>query len=396
VADTEAWLRDQVPAAALTTYLNTGAAGPLLTPAAEAMSQAARDELLLGRAAPASFTAFGTDLAALRAALAGLVGAEPDEIALTHNTTEGINVVVTGLPWRYGDRVVTTTLEHPGVTLPLYQLHRRHGVQVDFADIGAGTPDQTLTAIAEATEPRCQLLVISHVTYSTGAVLPIADIVELAHSRGVAVLVDGAQAVGAIPVNLPTLGADYYAFPGQKWLCAPAGTGGLFVRRDRLDQLSGAFVGLRSIDHSKYRPNDADSLTLAAGATRYEVGTTYRPGVVGVLAAVEWHNQHSASIFERTQAIARYCRRQAGQLASADVLTPPADMAGLVAFRLEGAEPERCVEALAQRGITIRAIPDNGSLRISCGFFNTEADIDTALGALANVQSSVGSRGRSA
>jgi L-cysteine/cystine lyase len=287
-------------------------------------------------------------------------------------------------------------LEHPGVALPLYQLHRRLGVRVDFADIGSGATDQTLTAIAKAIERRCDLLVLSHVTYSTGALLPVADIVELAHRRDVPVLVDGAQAVGAIPVDVRTLGADYYAFPGQKWLCGPEGTGALFVRRDRLGELSPAFVGFRSIDHRRYQPNDPDSLTFAPGAARYEVGSVYRPGIVGLRATAEWHAQHSNSIFERTNTLARYCRRNVSRLPGTDMLTPLCNMAGLVAFRLEGVDPERCVEALAHHNITIRHIPDNGSLRISCGFFNTEADIDTALGALAEVRSSVGRGGRDA
>jgi L-cysteine/cystine lyase len=385
VGGDDGWrLRQFTPVVAANAYLNTGTTGPLLTPVAETMQKAALEELLIGRMTPGGFDAFQQRLKTMRAGLADLLGAHEDEIALTHHTTEGINIVSWGFTWGEGDRVVTTTLEHPGVLLPLYQLHRRLGVEVDFADIGTGEADQTLSAIRSALDRPCKLLVLSHVAWSTGALLPLADIVALAHDAGTPVLVDGAQSVGAVEVDLDTIGADFYAFPGQKWLCGPEGTGGLAVRRSALDQVAQTFVGFLGADHSQYRPNDVDGHVPAAGAARYEVGSLYRPALFGFGSAIEWHRQWSetAATFERIRSLAEYCHRQATQLSDTVVLTPASNMAGLVSVRVKGIDTQKCVAALLEQGVTIRSIPDNGCLRLSCGFFNTREDIDRAFSAI--------------
>jgi L-cysteine/cystine lyase len=374
-------LRQFTPVVASTAYLNTGSAGPLLTPAAEAIQHEAMNELIAGRMTPGGFEAFKARLSSLKGGLASLLGAGDDEIALTHHTTEGINIVVWGLPWQEGDRVVTTTLEHPGVLLPLYQLHRRFGVEIDFADIGTGESDQTVAALTEALSRPCKLLVLSPVAWSTGARLPLGDIVRMAHDAGVPVCVDGAQSVGAIDVNVADFGADFYAFPGQKWLCGPEGTGGLVVQRSAIEQLEATFMGFLGVDHERYRANDVDGHFPAAGATRYEVGSLYRPGLAGFAAAVDWHLEwtEKGALRARIGALTDYCHRAAAQLTDTVVLTPASNMAGLVSFRVKGVDAPACVTALREAGVTIRYIPDNGCLRVSCGFFNTEAEIDQTL-----------------
>jgi L-cysteine/cystine lyase len=377
-------LRQFTPVVAANAYLNTGTTGPLLTPVAETMQKAALEELLIGRTTPGGFEAFQQRLKSMRLGLADLLGAHEDEIALTHHTTEGINIVAWGFSWNEGDRVVTTTLEHPGVLLPLYQLNRRFGVEVDFADIGTGETDQALYAIRAALDRPCKLLVLSHVAWSTGALLPLGEIVAMAHDAGTPVLVDGAQSVGAVDIDLDAIAADFYAFPGQKWLCGPEGTGGLAVRRSSIEQVAQTFVGFLGADHSQYRPNDVNGHAPAEGAARYEVGSLYRPALFGFGSAIEWHREWSrtAATFDRIRSLAEYCHDQAAQLSDTVVLTPAGNMAGLVSLRVKGIDPQKCVAALLERGVTIRSIPDNGCLRLSCGFFNTEEDVDRALSAI--------------
>jgi L-cysteine/cystine lyase len=374
-------LRQYTPAVASSAYLNTGTAGPLLEPAAVAMARAAQQEVVGGRVGAASFEEFRSSMGALRAALAELVGAGEDEIGLTHHTTEGMNIVAWGLDWSPGDRVVTTTLEHGGGLLPLYQLHARRGVQVDFAAIGVGGADETLDALSRALEEPARLLVVSNVTYGTGAVLPLAEIIALAHARGVLVAVDGAQSVGAQSLQLDALGVDFYAFPGQKWLCGPEGTGGLFVRRGLLEALTPTFVGFLGVDHDRYRPDDPDSLVAGPGAARYEVGSLYRPGITGLLEAVRWHLTVGADndVVGRIHRLTAAAIDRISRTPGLTVLTPRAAHAGLVCFTVSGAEPAACVSYLYDHGVTIRAIPDNGSLRLSCGFFNTPEEIERAL-----------------
>lgn len=377
--------RQDTPAVASVAYLNTGTAGPLLSPVAAAMATLAQEELLVGRVGAGAWDSLRATSAAARSDLGRLVGAQPGEIALTHHTTEGMNIVTWGLDWRPGDRVVTTSLEHGGGLLPLYQLHRRFGVAVDFAAIGRGGADQTLEAIGHQLERPARLLVLSHVTYGTGAVLPLAEITVMAHERGVLVAVDGAQSVGAIPVDVAALGVDFYAFPGQKWLCGPEGTGGLYVRRDHLDDLAGTFVGFSSVDHDRYRADDPESLAFVEGAARYEVGSLYRPGIAGLAEAARWHLGVGARLDAtgRIHTLAAHALTAVAEGAGADLLTPALSHAGLVCFTVPGIDPTACVAYLADRGVAVRSIPENGALRLSCGFFNTTEEVDRALGLIA-------------
>ena len=285
-------VRSGLPITQRLAYLNTGTAGPLPAPTVDAMIEAARTEAEKGRIDHQGFQHLFDRLTDLRAGLAAFVGAEPGEIAISHNTTDGMNIGIWSLPWQPGDRVVTTTLEHPGALLPLYLLHRRFGVDVTFAEIGRGGRAETLEAMARAIRPGTKLVMLSHVTWGTGAVLPLREIVELAHAAGALVLVDGAQSVGSIPVDMHADGADFYAFSGQKWLCGPEGTGGIFVRADRMDRFTPAFIGPFGIKHDEtYRPNDAAAFEFAPGAQRFEVGSVYRPGIYGLRASVEWRKR---------------------------------------------------------------------------------------------------------
>ncbi|MEO9008623.1 MAG: aminotransferase class V-fold PLP-dependent enzyme, partial [Candidatus Dormibacter sp.] len=176
--DVDAARRD-LPVTDRLAYLNTGTAGPLPRQAIAAMADAAQVEGEAGRIGVDGFTRLFEQLDGLRTALAEFVGADPVEIGITHNTTEGMNIGTLGLRWQPGDRVVTTNLEHPGGLLPLYIIHRRFGAEIEFADIGQGGREETLHAMAAAIRPGTRLVVLSHVTWGTGAVLPLAEISAL-------------------------------------------------------------------------------------------------------------------------------------------------------------------------------------------------------------------------
>jgi L-cysteine/cystine lyase len=377
-------VRSSLPVTQRLVYLNTGTAGPLPAPTVTAMAEAATVEAERGRINHAGFQDLFDRLTELRAGLAAFVGAEPLEIAISHNTTDGMNIGAWSLPWQPGDRVVTTTLEHPGALLPLYLLHSRFGVEVDFADIGRGGRGETLEAMAKAIRPGTKLVVVSHVTWGTGAVLPLREIAELAHAAGALVLVDGAQSVGSIPVDMHADGADFYAFSGQKWLCGPEGTGGIFVRADRADRFTPAFVGGFGVKHDEtYKPNDPEAFEFAPGAQRFEVGSVYRPAIYGLRASVEWRRALGDGTFAAIADLAGYCLERVGELPGVEVLTPNQQpVSGLVAFRLPGVDVAKVVEEMAAAGVAVRSIPDNQALRISCGFFNTRDEVDKALGLL--------------
>ena len=372
--------RRSLPVTQSLAYLNTGTAGPLPGPVIDALAGGARFEAEEGRIGMKGWEDLFSNLTALRADLAGFTGADPLEIGISHNTTDGMNMGTLGIDWKPGDRAVTTTLEHPGALLPLYVVHRRFGVEVEFADIGRGGREETLRAMAAAIRPGTRLVVLSHVTWGTGAVLPLAEISELAHRAGALVLVDGAQSVGSIPVDMHAGGADFDAFSGQKWLCAPEGTGGVYVRAESLERFQPSFIGGFGIDHDGFRPNDVEGWEAAPGAQRFEVGSVYRPGIQAFKAAVDWRRALGYATFGAIGALAGYCLERAGALPGVEMLTPNQDqLSGLVAFRLPGVDVAGAVEHLFAQGVAIRSIPDNQALRISCGFYNTREEVDRAL-----------------
>ena len=146
-------------------------------------------------------------MAEARAGVAAVLGTDVAAVGLTHSTTDGMNAATLLPDWRTGGRVVTTTHEHLGALGPLYALRDRAGIEIAFVDAGDdGDDERTIAAFDAAITPGTRLVSISHVLWTTGAVMPVARIAELAHDRGALVVVDGAQAAGAIPFRFDELG----------------------------------------------------------------------------------------------------------------------------------------------------------------------------------------------
>jgi L-cysteine/cystine lyase len=374
-------IREMMPAVRNRVYLNTGTAGPLSSLTIETMNQANTLELDEGRADLSGFKQLTQTVADARAAIARLVKANPEEIALTHHTTEGINIVAHGLTWQPGDEIVTTTSEHEGGLLPVYVLAQRYGVVVKVIDI---SPDEVVAQLEAAITPRTRLLVFSHVTWNLGVCLPLAEIVAMGHRHHVLTLVDGAQSAGAIPLDLPASGVDFYALPGQKWLCGPEGTGALYVRKDRLNLVAPTFVGYASLEGVHAYDFTGHFLPARDSARRYEVGSIYRPGIKAMVANLAWLAETAGWewIYARIEHLAEYARNALSALPGTTVLTPSGPQAGLVTFNIEGLDPERMMIKLARDGIILRFIRYPYALRISTGFYNTEADIDRLVAVL--------------
>ena len=380
-------IRDAMPATQQRVYLNTGSSGPISSLTINILNQENTQELTQGRASMDRFRLFKQTLVEARQAMADLVKAGPDEIALTHHTTEGMNIVAQGLSWQPGDEIVTTTMEHEGGLLPLYVLRQRQGVIVNVVDIPfeAG-PDEILARLEAALTPRTRLLVFSHVAWNTGVRLPLTEIVAMGRRRNVLSLVDAAQSVGAIPLDLPASGVDFYAMPGQKWLCGPEGVGALYVRRDRLHQVAPTFAGFSTLkDATAY--DFTGHFVPAAGARRYEVGTVYRPGIRAMAANLTWLAETIGWdwIHARIAQLAEYARNRLQQLSGLTVITPPGPQAGLITFNLDGYDPARVMTRLAEQDIIIRFLRHPYAVRLSAGFYNTEADIDRLITALQTI-----------
>jgi L-cysteine/cystine lyase len=333
-------------------YLNAGTTGPLSRASRQAMAEWDDRAMWMGRAA-ASYFEGGAELKRrLRERLGELLSVPADRLVLTTSTTEGCNLVVTGLRLRPEDEVVITDSEHPGLEAPV----RASGAVVRVAEVLGRTPAEAVAAVAAAVGPRTRLVALSHVLWLSGEVLPVA---EIRRATGVPLLVDGAQSVGAIPVAAAA--ADYYTVSGQKWLCGPELTGALYVA-----------------DPDTLRPQMAAYGAMhGEGIDRLGVSHHAASPLAGLLAALEERPEWA---FARGEEMAERCR-SALLGAGLELRTPPRS-SRLVAVRVPG-DPQAAVDRCRERGVVIRALPD-GWLRASCGWWTSDEDVARLVSALAD------------
>jgi cysteine desulfurase/selenocysteine lyase len=359
-------LRASIPACERGVYFNTGASGPAPRPVVEAATTALERhefEDPVGQGAYPS--AFGT-FEDTRDTVADFLGADPEEVALTESTADGIARVAAAIDWEPGDVVVRTDLEHSAGVVPWWNLRDR-GVEVRVLDTESGRLDldELEAAVADA-----RLLCLNSITWNYGTRLPVSDVVDVAHDHGTLVLVDAVQSPGQTPVDVREWGADFVAAAGHKWLLGPWGAGFLYVERAVADGLTPGVAGYRSV-------SDTTDLELKPGAPRFEVGTTSPAPYRGLQKAIETLDDVGYDTI--TGRIERLTDRLKAGLG--DRLLSPRDYeSGLVTFAAE--DPEATVGRLADAGIHVRSLPYPDAVRASVHVFNTAADVDALLDAL--------------
>jgi L-cysteine/cystine lyase len=358
--------RAEFPVLAHTAYLNTGTFGPLPRRTVETVIERERDELEHGRSGPRYFPGLRELRERVRAALARVVGAGPGEIAITRSTTDGCNVVLAGLDLAPEDEIVTTDLEHFGL---LGALGAR-GVRVRVAPLAGRSVAEVPDLISRELSPRTRLIAVSHVSWATGQVLPLAALAEL----GPPVLADGAQGAGAVPVDVSGLGCAFYTVSGQKWLLGPDATGGLYVRGDWVERLRVAFPSYYG--QAGHEPDG--TTTFVEGAPRFDVGTVAGPTLAGLEVSLSLAEELGPERFVRARELTERCRSLLAE--RAHVVTEPGQ-ATLVSWR--PAEPAAEVVArLAAAGVVVRDLPRWGWVRASVGWWSSEDDLQRLVAAL--------------
>jgi L-cysteine/cystine lyase len=351
--------RFEFPVFASRAYLNTGTDGPLPTRAVAAAGAQFDRELRCGRSGAEHSASHGWLVEQLRARLAALIGASADEVALTHSTTEGINIVLSGLQLQEGDEVLTSDEEHPGLLAPLGALQRR-GVVVRQIPLGD---------IADSAGTNTRLIAVSHVSWMRGLVAPVEQLA----AAGPPLLLDGAQGAGAIPVDVHALGCDFYAAAGQKWLCGPDGTGLLYVRAGRIEELGIPWPSYVTLGDTA-RPLER---VPARGARRFDGGEVAGPVIAASLASLDVLEEAGWDWVFATS------RRQAQKLR--DLLADRVelirgDATTLVTWRPpavtndEGALAE--VQRLEAEDVIVRAFTGRPWLRASVGAWSSDADLE--------------------
>lgn len=316
--------------------------------------------------------------------LATFVGAHEEEIALTRNVTEGINIVCNGLTLKPGDEVIVTTHEHGGNAFPWLNLAQRKGIVLK-PFIPAPTAAENVQRVAALIGKKTRVIAIPHILCTQGQVLPAKEISSLGRERGVFVFIDGAHGPGMMPVNLHEMGCDAYASCCHKWMLGPKGTGFLYIRKEAMEQVHPVFVGAGS-DNAHWNMATTPPVMggFAAGAHRYYAGTFNMGLYKGVQAAIEFVDSIGIErIHQRVTALADYTRNNLRAMSHVQVITPdePESRGAVTGFRIIGTDAMGFYEEAAKAGVRIRMVHENGlnSLRASTHIYNNTQEVDRLL-----------------
>ncbi|MFN0204160.1 MAG: aminotransferase class V-fold PLP-dependent enzyme [Bacteroidia bacterium] len=323
----------------------------------------------------------------VREHLASLLHAEKEEIALTHNTTEAINIVCWGLKLKAKDEVIVTNHEHVGNGLPWLNRARVDKIQVKYFELGK-TAEETFHNLKKTVTSRTKVLAIPHITCTNGQVLPIKEICEWAKARNIYTSIDGAHAPGMMPVDVKQLGCDFYAGCGHKWLLGPKGTGFLYVSKEHLEKntLQPYFVGAYSDCGWEINVPKPILKGYNPTAQRYDYGTQNPALYQGLETAIEFLQKLGLDkIQARNHTLANYL--QEGllnlQLPHLEMLTPQEaqSRAAMITFKIKGTEALAFAKIASENCFRIRIVPEHGlnAIRVSTSIYNDFYEIDNFL-----------------
>ncbi|MBE9056673.1 aminotransferase class V-fold PLP-dependent enzyme [Sphaerospermopsis sp. LEGE 08334] len=374
--------RQKFPALGNKIYFNYGGQGPMPQGAMDAISQTQAHIQEIGPFGAEAYRWISPQMQSVREAIASTLNVPSDTITLTGNVTIGCNIGMWGIDWQAGDHLLLSDCEHPGVIATAQEISRRFAVEVSTCPLMATLNEgDTVSIIAENLRPNTRLVVLSHVLWNTGQVLPIDKITEICRKNNSLLLVDAAQSVGVLPLNLTELGVDFYAFTGHKWLCGPAGVGGLYVRPQSREQLQPTFIGLDGVITN----NQAQPINWQPDGRRYEVSTLATPLYIALKEAIAIHHQWGTAE-ERYQQIcsnSEYLWQKLIELSNVKCLKNSPPQSGLVSFVLTNNQPSlKLVQFLESQKILTRTIANPNCIRVSVHYLTLESEIDQLITAI--------------
>lgn len=323
-----------------------------------------------------------------------LNAARAEEIVFTRNATESINLIAAA--WgrknlKQGDEIVITALEHHANIVPWQMLREEKGIVLRVVPI---TPsgEVTLESVKKALTPRTKLVSVAHVSNALGTVLPVAEIIELAHKQGVLALIDGCQAVSHMPVDVRALDADFYVFSSHK-LYGPTGIGVLYGKYALLEAMppyqgGGDMIASVSFEKTTYKEPPH----------RFEAGTPAITEAIGLAAAIDYVSTIGLNRIARHEAeLLGYATEKLRSINSLKIIGTAPGKAAIISFTMEGAHPHDIGTILDRQGIAIRAghhcaqplmehLGLAATARVSFGLYNTKEEIDALAAALNKVR----------
>jgi selenocysteine lyase/cysteine desulfurase len=314
--------------------------------------------------------------AEVRRKVAEFIHADPEEVAITRNTTEGMNFIANGLDLKEGDEVILSTMEHPGGTHPWNLKEKRYGIKIVYVPIGLppASVDEFVSGFEKSITPRTRIISISHTVYISGLISPLKELCKMAHEKGILVLADSAHGIGMLDLNMKELDVDFFATSPYKWLGAPTGVGVLYIKKEHLDKVwatlaTGGWDNSESARKYEAVGQRADALTIALGE------------------AIDFQNHIGKQRIERRiKALAGYLKRELARIPGVKLHTSqdPYISGGLTAFSIDGVEPRNVVDYVREKyNIVIRTVgsKEKGTygLRVSTHFYIARKHVDMLL-----------------
>lgn len=376
IDDEVAWaeLRKQFPLINNKIYFNNGTMGPSPYPVIEAVNK----KMLLVDT-HADYGGWEDS----RKTLARFVKVDESEICLTHNVTEGINIICWALDLKAGDEILITNHEHVGGALPWLNRARLENLNVNYFDIGKNAAE-TLQNLEKKITSKTKVIAVPHIVCTIGQIQPIKEIVKLGKEKNIKVFVDGAHGTGMLNLNLKELDCDYYASCCHKWLCGPKGTAFLYVKKEALKDLNAHYVGAGSDNGwNVVNPPNPSMTGYADTAHRFDYGTQNASIWAGVDAAIAmWEGIGMDNIEARVKFLATHLQTSLLNLKNNNIemLTSiePASRAAVIAFKVKNVEYTKFQSLATEGGFRVRVVPENGvnCIRVSTHIYNSIDEIN--------------------
>jgi L-cysteine/cystine lyase len=385
------------------TYFNYGGQGVMCGAALDAINKNFRHIESLGSFSNAAGDWMVSEYNATKTAIAQEFQVSPTTITLTENTTIGCNIALWAVDWQKGDRLLLSDCEHPGIIAAAIQIQKRFGIEIDYFPLtnarnasAEGKDSETVVQLlVQHLQPKTRMVMLSHICWNTGQVLPLKAIAKACHNRHVLVAVDAAQSVGVLPLNLADIAADFYAFTTHKWWCAPLGLGALYIRPEIFEAIEPVFVGWRGLTSKLPIPQwRQDGAKFEVASSTYALYESMR---IAIAHANSWGTQLQR--YQRICQLSKIVWERLNVLPHIDCIRQLPPESGLISFKVnQELIPSSSQSAIAQKShaliakhlesehqILIRALPDPDCLRASVHYLTSIADIERLISVFAAI-----------